>query len=109
MLNVLRDNSGSKILVQNGNDRPSPSATGKEAEKPAKEKAPRKPRVTKLEQIVCPECGQGHILKGRTAYGCSRFREGCTLRLPFEEYPAELTPGKLNQAINKLKSRNGGK
>lgn len=109
VLNVLRDNSGSKILVQNGNDRPSPSATGKEAEKPAKEKAPRKPRVTKLEQIVCPECGQGHILKGRTAYGCSRFREGCTLRLPFEEYPAELTPGKLNQAINKLKSRNGGK
>lgn len=109
VLNVLRDNSGSKILVQNGNDRPAPSATGKEAEKPAKEKAPRKPRVTKLEQIVCPECGQGHILKGRAAYGCSRFREGCTLRLPFEEYPADLTPGKLNQAINKLKSRNGSK
>lgn len=109
VLNVLRDNSGSKILVQNGGDRPSPSATGKEAEKPAKEKAPRKPRVTKLEQIACPECGQGHILKGRTAYGCSRFREGCTLRLSFEEYSAELTPGKLNQAINKLKSRNGSK
>ncbi len=109
VLNVLRDNSGSKILVQNGNDRPAPSATGKEAEKPTKEKAPRKPRVTKLEQIVCPECGQGHILKGRTAYGCSRFREGCTLRLPFEEYPADLTPGKLNQAINKLKLRNGSK
>ena len=109
VLNVLRDNSGSKILVQNGNDRPAPSATGKEAEKPTKEKAPRKPRVTKLEQIVCPECGQGHILKGRTAYGCSRFRESCTLRLPFEEYPADLTPGKLNQAINKLKSRNGSK
>ncbi len=109
VLNVLRDNSGSKILVQNGGDRPSPSATGKEAEKPAKEKAPRKPRVTKLEQIACPECGQGHILKGRTAYGCSRFREGCTLRLSFEEYSAELTPGKLNQAINKLKSRNGNK
>lgn len=109
VLNVLRDNSGSKILVQNGNDRPAPSATGKETEKPAKEKAPRKPRVTKLEQIVCPECGQGHILKGRAAYGCSRFRKGCTLRLPFEEYPADLTPGKLNQAINKLKSRNGSK
>lgn len=109
VLNVLRDNSGSKILVQNGGDRPSPSATGKEAEKPSKEKAPRKPRVTKLEQIACPECGQGHILKGRTAYGCSRFREGCTLRLSFEEYSAELTPGKLNQAINKLKSRNGSK
>lgn len=109
VLNVLRDNSGSKILVQNGNDRPTPSATGNEAEKPVKEKAPRKPRVTKLEQIACPECGQGHILKGRAAYGCSRFREGCTLRLPFEEYPADLTPGKLNQAINKLKSRNGSK
>ena len=26
----------------------------------------------------CPVCGQGLILRGRTRYGCSRWREGCT-------------------------------
>ena len=68
---------------------------------PAKPKAPRKPAVRKLEQIICPLCGKGHLLKGRTAYGCSEFRAGCALRLPFEQYPADLTPGKLNALLKK--------
>ncbi len=33
----------------------------------------------------CPLCGQGHIIKGKTAYGCSRWKEGCTFRQPFED------------------------
>ena len=33
----------------------------------------------------CPECGSGTIIKGRTAYGCSRWREGCSFRLPFAD------------------------
>ncbi|MBR1632071.1 MAG: DNA topoisomerase 3 [Paludibacteraceae bacterium] len=32
---------------------------------------------------VCPKCRQGQLVKGRTAYGCSRWREGCDYRLPF--------------------------
>ena len=66
-------------------------------------KAPRKPAIRKLEQIECPLCHRGHLLKGHTAYGCSEFRSGCTLRLPFEEYPADLTPGKLNALLKKKK------
>ena len=30
----------------------------------------------------CPLCGKGHIIKGRTAYGCSDYQH-CTWRLPF--------------------------
>ncbi len=26
----------------------------------------------------CPVCGRGTIIRGRTRYGCSRWREGCT-------------------------------
>lgn len=33
--------------------------------------------------LPCPVCGTGHIVKGHTAYGCSRWREGCTFRRPF--------------------------
>ncbi len=32
---------------------------------------------------VCPVCGKGHIIKGRTAYGCDRWKEGCGFRQPF--------------------------
>lgn len=102
VLNVMRDNSDRRIIVdqkseaaeKGGKKRRASSTSGT----PAK---PRAPRVRKFEDITCPVCGQGHILKGRTAYGCSRFREGCTLRLPFEQYPADLTPAKLNSRLKK--------
>ena len=32
----------------------------------------------------CPLCGKGHLIKGNTAYGCSRWKEGCSYRLPFK-------------------------
>lgn len=75
-----------------------PPVNGDAATRP---RVPRKPAVRKLEQIVCPVCGKGHILKGNTAYGCSEFRSGCPLRLPFGEYPSDLTPGRLNALIKK--------
>jgi DNA topoisomerase-3 len=31
----------------------------------------------------CPVCGKGHIIKGKSAYGCSEWKSGCTFRLPF--------------------------
>ena len=35
--------------------------------------------------VICPVCGKGTIIKGKTAYGCSRWREGCNFRKPFDE------------------------
>ena len=35
--------------------------------------------------MPCPLCHEGHIIKGKAAYGCSRWREGCTYRLPFDQ------------------------
>ena len=31
---------------------------------------------------ICPKCG-GRIVKGRTAYGCANWKEGCEFRIPF--------------------------
>lgn len=31
----------------------------------------------------CPVCGRGTIIRGKTRYGCSRWREGCTYAEPF--------------------------
>lgn len=32
----------------------------------------------------CPVCGKGTIIRGRTRYGCSRWREGCSYAEQFE-------------------------
>lgn len=34
-------------------------------------------------RVSCPSCGQGQILKGKTAYGCSAWQQGCAFRYPF--------------------------
>ena len=41
--------------------------------------------ATKPELIPCPKCNEGHLLKGKTAYGCSRWKDGCSFRFAFEE------------------------
>lgn len=105
VLNVLSDNSMRKIAIvdaeqQKKNAPKSKSATGT-SESNTKAATPRKPAIKTYEQIQCPLCGKGHILKGRTAFGCSEFHNGCSLRLPFSDYPDTLTPARLNTAIKK--------
>ena len=102
---VLSDNSNRHITIQV----PAPEAAGKAsakadtADKPKKEPKKRAPRKTaepkKAEQASvaaasapqadalvgqpCPLCGKGTVIKGKTAYGCSEWRNGCTYRKPF--------------------------
>ena len=63
-----------------------------------KKKSPAKPKPTPAtaatgtpaphpaspEGQPCPLCGKGVIIKGKTAYGCSRWREGCNWRQPLQ-------------------------
>ena len=99
VLNVLRDNSSGSIAVEQGKpDKPkSPKASGG-AGKPVK---PRAPRLRSIEEIPCPVCGKGHLVKGKTAFGCSEYKNGCHTVMPFTEYPADLTPAKLSRLIKK--------
>ena len=91
---VLADNSNRHVTVTTEEDMKKKMAP-KAAQAP-KPKAPRKPKEPKaapkeltpsdsLVGTVCPVCGKGTVIKGKTAYGCSRWREGCTFRLPFAE------------------------
>lgn len=104
VINVLSDNSKAKIIVDNTTkrlDKGDDDAGDLKKESSVKPPKPRAPRTTKFEQVECPVCGKGHILKGKTAFGCSRFREGCSLRLNFTDYPESLTPAKLKKILKK--------
>jgi DNA topoisomerase-3 len=67
-------------------EEPKSTAKSKSAAKP---KTPRKNTTTNAgephEGDICPLCGEGRIIKGKTAYGCSRWKEGCTYRVPFKQ------------------------
>ncbi|AUC15176.1 DNA topoisomerase III [Tenacibaculum sp. SZ-18] len=51
-------------------------------------------KLTKVPSIItCPKCKKGKILKGKSAYGCSEHRSGCTYIVPFSRIK-ELAKGK---------------
>ena len=58
----------------------SPPQTRKAATKEAK---PENPPADEWVGKPCPLCGKGTIIKGKTAYGCSEWKNGCTFRKPF--------------------------
>ena len=77
---VLADNS-SRITTTTEED-----LIKKEPKK--KKTAPKPKKLPADDSIigkVCPVCGQGTIIKGKTAYGCSNWKGGCKFRLPFAE------------------------
>ncbi|WP_299678029.1 type IA DNA topoisomerase [uncultured Tenacibaculum sp.] len=45
------------------------------------------------DKIICPKCKKGTILKGKSAYGCSEYSNGCTYVFPFAKIK-ELANGK---------------
>ena len=97
---VMADNSNRHVAITTEEDlkkkmAPKVAAAPKPAPKPASKPAPA-PAVTADSPTItddpkggievgqpCPLCQQGTIIKGRTAYGCSRWREGCGWRQPF--------------------------
>ncbi len=74
---VLRDNSNRHVTITTDEDL--------KKKRPAKRRTATKGSGTTASLVgtPCPQCGQGTIIKGHTAYGCSRWREGCTYRKPF--------------------------
>jgi DNA topoisomerase-3 len=49
--------------------------------------------------LTCPKCKQGTMLKGKTAYGCSRFREGCKFVIPFTVLQNDYKTDQLSAEI----------
>ncbi len=63
---------------------------GKGKESKGKEKGEEPAGSDSWVGLPCPKCHEGHIIKGRTAYGCSRWREGCDFRRPLSDYSSEF-------------------
>lgn len=94
---VLRDNSNRRITTTTDDDLKKKRATRSAPKKKASASAAGKTRTaarkteagqTPDDSIIgtkCPLCGKGTIIKGKTAYGCSNWKNGCTYRVAFAE------------------------
>ena len=90
---VLRDNSNRHITLTTEEDlkkkiAKKKSSTAKKASQPTAQNSVQASTTTlsATENIIgkpCPLCHEGTIIKGKTAYGCSNWKKGCTFRQPF--------------------------
>jgi DNA topoisomerase-3 len=72
-------------------------------EKSEKPKAPKK-AVVPIEEMICPKCNAGKLIKGKSAYGCSHHKPGCKLIVPFVFMGKKLTGKQLSDLFNKGKT-----
>ena len=102
VMSVLSDNSNRHITIvqaveevsSGSKKRGGKAVKEKDAAKPKRQSKPRKKvvetnaagtsQIQAIEGQTCPLCGKGTIIKGKTAYGCSEWKNGCTFRKPFE-------------------------
>ena len=52
--------------------------------------------------MTCPQCSQGKLIKGRNAWGCNRYREGCRFTFSFEQNGVPITPQEATKQIQSL-------
>ena len=50
---------------------------------------------------ACPKCKNGTLLKGKTAYGCSAYKDGCKFMLPFEVYGKIISENQFIRLLQK--------
>ncbi len=54
---------------------------------------------TKSDKISCPKCIIGTVIRGKSAYGCSRWKEGCDFRYNYEEIKRNANGRKLTKEL----------
>ena len=70
-------------------------------EKPKKERKPKE--EINIEDATCPKCKNHQLIKGRTAYGCSNYKE-CNFKVPFEFMGKKLTDKQVLDLVTKQKT-----
>lgn len=80
---VLRDNTNRRVTILTDEDLKKKKKTTKK--KTTTAKADNKKTDDSIIGTTCPVCGKGTIIKGKTAYGCSNWRNGCTYRIDFNK------------------------
>ena len=82
---VITDDATEQVAKKPKSRKAAPKAT-KPKPNSAKSSDGQQPAIAPSDDLIgkpCPLCGKGVVIKGRTAYGCSLWREGCAFKLPF--------------------------
>ena len=101
---VRSDKSSRNITIEEAVDQKKSEKQKTGDSEKSKTKKKKEPKTSKTANPICPICNKGHLLHGKTAYGCSEYKNGCHFRLPYESYGSGLSDQKLIQILDDLKN-----
>ncbi len=77
-------------------------AEEEEEQEPPKEKKKRTSKApAEPVALTCPKCGNGHIVKGKTAWGCTLYKKSCDFLIPLVIAEKKLTQKQVEALILK--------
>lgn len=69
-----------------------------------KKKAGAKKKKAAPAELACPKCKEGKIVKGKSVWGCTNWKNGCEIRIPFEFSGKKLTDKQVEALVLKGKT-----
>ncbi|MCY1634773.1 type IA DNA topoisomerase [Marinifilum sp. D737] len=69
-----------------------------------KKKAEAKKKKAAPAELACPKCKEGKIVKGKSVWGCTNWKNGCEIRIPFEYCGKKLTDKQVEALVLKGKT-----
>jgi len=109
--NVLSDQRGRTITIEKEKTEEKKTKTTKtnpkRASKPVGKTTKATASATALTPnkplLLCPVCHKGTILRGKNAYGCSEYKNGCNFRMDYATYGKDLSNEELYKVIQSMK------
>ncbi|MCD7930495.1 MAG: DNA topoisomerase 3 [Tannerellaceae bacterium] len=111
VIRVLSDQSNRSITIEEASKEEPAKKAAKQRKKkerqekrnpetPCEKESKEKKEAKKMDlKPLCPRCGKD-VLRGKTAYGCAGYKEGCTFRMDFATYGDNLTDEQLIAIIS---------
>lgn len=95
IIHFVKHSSSKTITIE-------PVEEPREEVKEKKKRTPKEPSEPVV--LKCPKCGNGDIIKGKTAWGCTLYRKSCDFLIPMEIEGKKLTQKQVEALVQKGKT-----
>lgn len=105
LMHEVKSETGRLITIESEPKKEVVDTNQMEAKDNSKQKSslPTKPKLENS-SLTCPKCKQGMIVKGKTAMGCSAYKQGCQFKISFDNFGKKLTEKQISVLLFKGKT-----
>jgi DNA topoisomerase-3 len=105
LMHEVKSETGRLITIESESKKEVVDVKQIEVKENSKQKSslPTKPKLENS-SLTCPKCKQGTIVKGKTAMGCSAYKQGCHFKVSFDYFGKKLTEKQISILLFKGKT-----